>query len=107
MSNFNMPPVVLGDWVYFYYHVGAPPTVALVSAVSSRTVTLWAVCPGYGGTEKPSVHHLTDPGVEEFKDWKAYGFWDYKPRDPKAAILSEKVAFLEKRVAELEGKRPK
>lgn len=101
MSQYVMPAASVGDWVYFYPHYDASPVPALVTSASSRTVTLWAVSPGYGGNEKPSVHHVTDPDVEKFPDWKRYGFWEHKPADPKIAILSEKVALLEKR---LDGK---
>lgn len=107
MSDFKMPTAELGDFVLYYRHEGAAPVPALVTNVSSRTLTLWAIAPGYGGNEKPSVHHLTDPGVQEFPAWAEYGFWDYKPSNPKLAILSEKVALLERKVAELEGRKAK
>lgn len=107
MSDFKMPTAELGEFVLYYRHEGAAPVPALVTGVSSRTLTLWAIAPGYGGTEKPSVHHLTDPGVNEFPAWKEYGFWEAKPASPKLAILSEKVALLERKLAELDGKKAK
>lgn len=102
-----MPSAELGEFVLYYRHEGAAPVPALVTNVSSRTLTLWAIAPGYGGNEKPSVHHTTDPGVNEFPAWKEYGFWDHKPANPKLAILSEKVALLERKLAELDGKKAK
>jgi len=107
MSDFKMPTAELGEFVLYYRHEGADPIPALVTHVSSRTLTLWAIAPGYGGNEKPSVHHTTDPGVNEFPAWKEYGFWAHKPANPKLAILSEKVALLEKKIADLEGRKPK
>lgn len=106
MTEFKMPEARLGDFVLYYRHEGADPVVALVTHVAARTLTLWAIAPGYGGTEKPSVHHLTDPGVAEFPAWKDYGFWDFRPAG-KEAILSEKVALLERKVADLEGRKAK
>lgn len=100
-----MPTAELGDWVLFRAHEGADPVPAMVTKASQRTLTLWALAPGYGGVEKPSVHHVTDPGVNEFPAWKDYGFWEHKPQ--KNAILAEKVALLERKVAELEARKGK
>jgi hypothetical protein len=105
MSDYVMPTAELGDWVLFRAHDGAETVPAVVTKVSQRTLTLWALAPGYGGNEKPSVHHVTDPGVNEFPAWKAYGSWEHKPQ--KNAILSEKVAHLERRVTELEARKGK
>jgi hypothetical protein len=105
MSDYAMPAAEVGDWVLFRAHEGADVVPAMVTKVSSRTLTLWAVAPGYGGTEKQSVHHTTDPGVNEFPAWKEYGFWEHKPQ--KNAILGERLAALERRVAELESRKAK
>jgi hypothetical protein len=105
MTDFTMPTAELGEWVLFYAHEGADPVPALVSGVSSRTLNLWAVSPNYGGNEKPSVHHLTDPGVNEFPDWKRYGYWAHKPSDPRLAMLSERVSLLEKKLSALAPKK--
>ena len=102
---YEMPAVQLGDWVYYYAHEGAEPATALVQKVGRGTVVLWVVSPGYGGVEKPSVHHKNDPRMADYPEWKSYGTWDYQPS--KLAILSEKVALLEKKVAELEQRRAK
>jgi len=105
MSDYVMPTAELGDWVLYRAHDGAETVPAVVTKVSQRTLTLWALAPGYGGNEKPSVHHVTDPGVNEFPAWKDYGNWEHKPQ--KNAILSEKVAHLERRVTELEARKAK
>lgn len=102
-----MPSANLGDFVLYYRHEGADPVPALVTHVSSRTLTLWAIAPGYGGVEKPSVHHTSDPGVVEFPAWKEYGFWDHKAQDSRIAILSEKLALMEKKVQELDARKAK
>jgi hypothetical protein len=105
MSDYVMPTAELGDWVLFRAHEGAETVPAVVTKVSQRTLTLWALAPGYGGNEKPSVHHVTDPGVNEFPAWKDYGNWEHKSQ--KNAILAEKVAMLERKVAELEARKGK
>lgn len=105
--SYEMPSADLGEWVLFYAHEGANPVPALVSGTASRTLTLWAVAPGYGGTEKASVHHLSDPGVNEFPEWKRYGFWEHRPRDPRISQLSERVALLEKKLQAIEPKKAK
>jgi hypothetical protein len=106
MSEFVMPEVQLGDWVLFYPHQGAEPNTAVVTRVSARVLSLWVIAPG-GGVEKTSVHHVNDTALEEFPDWKRYGLWDLRPRDPKLAILAEKVALLEKKLDALEPKKSK
>lgn len=94
--SYEMPKASVGDWVLFFPHADADPVPAVVIAASSRTLSLTAF--GMGGpVEKPSVHHVTDPGVEEFPDWKRYGFWDAK-RNPADAMLHERVSLLEKKV---------
>jgi hypothetical protein len=103
VSEFTMPTVALGDLVFYYAHEGAKPAAAFVTDASSRTLTLSAMAPNYGLVEKISVHHKDDPGLEEFTEWKRYGTWDFKPR--KDAIISEKVAILEKKVADLEARK--
>jgi len=105
MSDYAMPTAELGDWVLFRAHEGAEAIPAVVTKVSQRTLTMWALAPGYGGNETQSVHHVTDPGVAEFPAWKDYGFWEHKPQ--KNAILAEKVALLERKVADLEARRGK
>jgi len=102
MQPFDMPEVQLGDWVLFRPHDNADTEIGLVSQVGQRAVVLWVVSPGYGGTERPSVHHKDDPGLHEYPEWKRYGTWEHKPADPKVAILSEKVAMLEKKLAALQ-----
>lgn len=105
MSDFKMPAADLGDKVLYYRHEGAQPALALVTEVSSRTLTLWVITPGYGGVERFSVHHVDDPGVNEFPAWKEFGFW--APRPSKLIALQEKLALAEKRLEALEAKKAK
>jgi hypothetical protein len=98
MSSYEMPKAELGDIVLYYPHEGATPVPAIVAVTASRTLTLWAIAGELGGVVKPSVHHLTDPGVNEFPDWKRYGYWEHRPKDPQISILSEKLALLEKKL---------
>lgn len=99
--NYEMPTAELGDLVLYYVHEGATPVPAIVSVKASRTLTLWTV----GGSVKTSVHHTSDPGINEFPDWKPYGFWEHRPKDPALSILSEKVSLMEKKLNILSPKK--
>lgn len=103
--SYEMPTAELGDLVLYYVHEGATPVPAIVSVKASRTLTLWAIAGEYGGAVKTSVHHTSDPGVNEFPDWKRYGFWDHRPKDPTLSILSEKVSLMEKKLNILSPKK--
>jgi len=103
--SYEMPTAELGDIVLFYAHEGASPVPAIVAVKASRTLTLWAIAGELGGVVKPSVHHLTDPGVNEFPDWKRYGYWEHKAKDPTMSILSEKVSLLEKKISSVAPKK--
>lgn len=105
MIEFDMPEAKVGDRVFFYAHEGAAPVMAFVTEASSRTLTLWAVVPGYGGVEKVSVHHVDDPGLAEFPAWKETGLWSKMPEDPRIAMLSERVSLLEKKVSAVAPKK--
>lgn len=99
--NYKMPTAELGDLVLYYVHEGATPVPAFVSVKASRTLTLWTV----GGSVKTSVHHASDPGLNEFPEWKPYGFWEHRPKDPTLSILSEKVSLMEKKLNILSPKK--
>jgi hypothetical protein len=101
-----MPEVSVGDSVYFHAHDNAEPVMAFVTKVGRETLVVWALAPGYGGVEKPSVRHKDDPRLSEGGEWKQYGTWCLKPRDPRVAQLSERLSLLEKRFAELVGDPP-
>jgi len=95
--SYEMPKAELGDIVLFYAHEGATPVPAIVTVKATRTLMLWALAGELGGVVKHSVHHLSDPGVNEFPDWKRYGYWEHKS-DPRLAMLSERVSLLEQKV---------
>lgn len=103
--TYQMPAAEVGEIVLFRAHAGADPTPAIVCKVGSRTLTLMAMSGELGFVGKSSVHHVTDEGVEEFPEWKRYGFWEHRPDDPRISILSEKLAMLEKRVAAVAPKK--
>lgn len=102
MTSYEQPKAELGEWVLFRQHEGADQVPAMVSKVSQRTLTLWAISPGYGGNDKFSVHHVTDPGLNEFPEWKTYGTWE--KRASKEALVHERMAAMEKRLLELENR---
>jgi len=100
-----MPTVKLGDFVHYFVHEGSGPELGIVQKVSEKCLNLWVLSPGYGGVERPSVHHTDDPRLAEFPEWKSFGTWDCRPDDPRIAILQERVALLEKKVAAAEPRK--
>lgn len=103
--NYEMPKADVGEIVLFYVHENADPVPALVCKAGSRTLNLFAMSGELGVMLKPSVHHVTDEGVNEFPEWKKYGLWEHRAKDPAVAILSERVSMLEKKLAALSPKK--
>lgn len=101
MSDFQMPSVELGDFVYFYPHPGAEPEIAQVIKPGARALTLWVTAAGFGGMERTSVHHKDDPGITENAEWAKLGAWEHKPKDSRLTILAEKVSLLERKLEAL------
>jgi hypothetical protein len=97
--SYQMPEVNVGDTVLFRPHVGAPAQMSFVSKVGKETLELWALSPGYGGVDKTSVHHADDPRLADSTEWKKFGTWEHRPRDPRLSQLSERLSALEKAVA--------
>ncbi|NBT35775.1 MAG: hypothetical protein EBT03_09620 [Betaproteobacteria bacterium] len=104
-ENYTMPSVEVAEWVLYYPHENSSPYPAMVTKVGTNCLTLWVVSAGGGGVERFSIHHKTDPGLKEFPDWARAGMWAHA--NTRHAGLAEKLAALEKRVAELEGRRGK
>ena len=96
---YKMPEAGLGDTVLYRPHEGADAQMAFVAKVGRDTLYLWALSPGYGGVEKPSVHHADDPRLADNPEWKKFGTWEHRPRDPRIAQLSERLSALERRSA--------
>jgi len=105
MSTYVMPKAELGDWVIYYPHEGAAGNTAMVTKVGTNCLTLWVLAPGYGGQDRFSVHHKTDPGLQEFPDWVKAGTWEHA--NNRYSQVSERLSALERRVTELEGRRNK
>lgn len=97
--TYEMPTVDVGEIVLFRAHVGADPVPAIVCKAGSRAITLFVMSGELGMVLKPSVHHVTDEGCEQFPEWKKYGYWEHRPSDPRLSILSERVSLLEKKLA--------
>lgn len=95
MMSWEMPEVHVGDTVLYRAHEGASPQMAFVARVGKDALELWALAPGYGGTDKPSVRHKDDPRLADSVEWKKFGTWEHRPRDPKLAMLSERLSALE------------
>lgn len=105
MSAYAMPEAKITEWVLYYPHEGSQAFPAMVTKVGTNCLTLWVLSPGYGGQDRFSVHHKTDPGLAQFPEWAKAGVWEHA--NNRHAVLSERVSALEKRIAELEGKRSK
>jgi hypothetical protein len=103
--NYEMPKAGVGEIVLFRPHEGAEASPAIVCKVGSRTLNLFAMSGELGVVLKPSVHHVGDEGVNEFQEWKRYGFWEHCPKDPALAMLSERVSLLEKKIAAVAPKK--
>lgn len=97
--SYSMPDVNLGDTVLYRPHEGAPAQMAFVSRVGQDALELWVLSPGYGGVDRSSVHHVDDPRLVDSVEWKKFGTWEHRPRDPRIAQLSERLSALERRVA--------
>jgi hypothetical protein len=93
--SWEPPAVGVGDTVLYYAHENAEPCMAFVTKVGKDTLELWALSPGYGGVDKPSVRHKDDPRLQDSGQWKVFGVWEHKPRDPRIAQLSERLSALE------------
>ncbi len=98
MMSWSIPAVSVGETVLYYSHEGAEPNMAFVTKVGKETLELWALSPGYGGVEKPSVRHKDDPRLADSPQWREFGVWEHRPRDPRIAGLSERLSALEKAV---------
>lgn len=96
--SWSIPAVSVGETILYYAHEGAEPNMAFVTKVGKETLELWALSPGYGGVEKPSVRHKDDPRLEDSVEWRKFGVWAHTPRDPRVAQLSERVSLLEQRI---------
>lgn len=96
--SWEMPEANLGDTVIYRAHEGAVGSMAFVAKVGKDTLELWVLSPGYGGVDKPSVHHKDDPRLADQREWKKFGTWEHRPRDPRLAILTERVSALEKAI---------
>jgi len=96
--NWQVPEVQVGDTVLYRSHENAEPQMAFVSRVGKDTLELWALTPGYGGAEKSSVRHKDDPRLADSVEWKKFGTWESRPRDPRLAQLSERLSALENAV---------
>lgn len=93
--SWSPPKVEIGDVVLFRAHDNAEASMAFVTRVGAMALELWVLAPGYGGSERSSVHHKDDPSLAENREWAKNGSWEAK-RD-KIAILSERLAVLENR----------
>jgi hypothetical protein len=101
LPGYVMPPVVLGQPIYWYSDHGADPRPAYVLTVNQEVLEV-AVIARDMQEGKMCVRHLSDPVFQRNPAAIAkngYGAWDYAP----APVYSDShVAKLEQRIAALE-----
>lgn len=99
-KKFDMPEVRLGDTVCWFIDadVGTSPTLAFVTKVGFRGISLAIIPPGsYNIQPQSGVPHASDPRVQQLLDrdagcWQHIGDWESKQK------LSSKVASTPKLV---------
>lgn len=83
-KEFQMPPVVVGQVVYWYQdgQRETTPCAAMVTEVTDRNVALNVFQPGFIQLAAPDgVMHIDDPAVQN--QYNDNGAWDYKAPDGK------------------------
>jgi hypothetical protein len=86
------PTVRLGDSVYWYNDpttLSDPQLGWVAERPGSVTVTLLVFAPGVGFIEKPSVRHVSDPGLRENPAWRTWGCWDFSQSHKDMARAQE------------------
>lgn len=73
-----MPPVNVGDIVYWFQSPGSSPVAALVTSVSAENVALAVFHPGMvNHVSLDGVRHRRDPKFRNPANQEA-GIWDYR-----------------------------
>jgi hypothetical protein len=97
MSEYTQPEVKLGDAVYWYNdptNIGEPTLGWICRRPGSQTVTILVFAPNIGFLEKPSVRHVSDPGLQENPSWRQWGCWDFSEQTKIMGKLSAATADL-------------
>lgn len=79
-AQYKQPEVALGDSVYWYHDpssLSEPVLGWICRRPGSQTVSVLVFAPNVGFLEKPSVRHVTDPGLRNNPSWRQWGCWDY------------------------------
>lgn len=76
MTQFDMPPIGVGDAVVYYPHgdtESGDEVIAFVREVGDRTIAIQ--CIGHIGQD--GVRHKNDPQLEQVEELREAGVWDY------------------------------
>ncbi len=94
MKSFSMPIPEVGDSVLHFERPGGPATMALVTEVFDRTVTLAVLAPHmYNFAIKAACRHVEDP-ADVSSDYES-GFWDFRQADKALFMYLKKINELE------------
>lgn len=91
-EQWQMPKCSQGDVVLFSLDVRnfSDPCIGwVIKPPSSNTVQILTFTPNTGWIERPSVHHRSDPGLNEDNAWAGLGVWDFTD-SAKAAMRPAK-----------------
>ena len=103
MAEFKMPPIGLGEIVYWYPDAsgGHRPHVGVVTDVGSEALSVWVFLPRYNtGQPREGVRYISDP-VIRLQDIRDRGCWEYTAADSKMKV---ELAELRKEVNKLRAK---
>lgn len=95
LESFKMPRPKTGAQLLFYPHASPTedPEIAFALKVSHRSVLVQTA----SGATIDTVRHITDPKLQLNESQRESGAWDF----PEDANLSERVATLEAKLAEV------
>lgn len=75
---FSMPPILVGESVYFYRCKGDRPALGIVVMVGNSQIQVMVLVPYNVPILVDGVRHASDPDLERGEVHRD-GFWDYTP----------------------------
>ncbi|MGI9448267.1 MAG: hypothetical protein ACR2NI_11495 [Pirellulales bacterium] len=108
--NFEMPEVQLGDQVVFWEHykkTDDPVNAWVARRPGKNTVYLMIFSESFGWTERPSVRHISDPGLKERTEWAKHGAWEEHETTKTVRELREMLPQLKELLAKPQPTRQK
>ena len=81
-EDFLPPEISLGDLILYHSNPQNPqsPNMGWVPRRPGKhTISCLVFTENAGFVEKPSVRHLSDPGLQDNADWRQAGAWELHP----------------------------